>query len=331
MQNIWEKLSNRRPFFVLAPMDDVTDTVFRKIVADVGSPDLSMTEFASSDGFVHAKGRESVERRLRVNDSEKSGGVPVIAQIWGKNPDNYYMMAQDLAKRGCYAGIDINMGCPEKGIVKRGCCGGLIKEENWQLTAEIIKAAKAGAGDLPVSVKTRIGVNEIMTEKWTTYLLEQRLAALTVHGRTVREMSRVPAHWDEIAKVVLIRDQICPQTVIVGNGDVQSMAHGGRLAAETGVDGIMIGRAVLKNIQALTTDPVDMNPHQKIKLFEKHLDLYHQTWGIEKSFEPMKKFAKLYISDFAGAAVLRTRIMSCHSYQEAKAVIAEVTSQKVSA
>ena len=328
MKSFWSQ-NNKKPFFVLAPMDDVTDTVFREIVASVGSPDVTMTEFASTDGYAHPKGRPSVERRLIVNNSEKEMKVPIVAQIWGNNPDNYREMAKDLAASGEFVGIDINMGCPEKGIVKRGCCGGLIKEENWDNAAQIIKATKEGAGNLPVSVKTRIGVNRIITENWISFLLEQDIAALTIHGRTVKEMSKVPAHWDEIKKAVELRDKIAPATIIIGNGDVENIEHGKKLAQESGVDGIMIGRGVLRDIQALTEAPQEMTAADKIRLFENHLKLYQDTWGDTKSFAPMKKFAKLYINGFPGAVEIRSRIMESHSYDEAMEVLKKISIAKV--
>ncbi len=319
MQNIWENLP--RPFFVLAPMDDITDTVFREIVVRTAAPDLLFTEFASSDGYAHPQGRASVERRLYINESEAALGIPLIAQIWGNNPDHYHEMAKELVARGQFAGIDINMGCPEKGIVRRGCCGGLIKEENWDNAAAIIQATKAGAGELPVSVKTRIGVNRIVTEEWASHLLKQEIAALTIHGRTVREMSKVPAHWDEIAKVVQLRDRLAPSTVIIGNGDVTNRQHGEQLATESGVDGIMIGRGVLRDIQALASNPTEPTPPQRFALFEQHLSLYESTWADAKSYEPMKRFAKLYISGFPGAVEIRTKIMETHSPEEARQVL----------
>ena len=328
MKSFWSQ-NNKKPFFVLAPMDDVTDTVFREIVASVGSPDVTMTEFASTDGYAHPKGRPSVERRLIVNNSEKEMKVPIVAQIWGNNPDNYRDMAKDMAASGEFVGIDINMGCPEKGIVKRGCCGGLIKEENWDNAAAIIKATKEGAGDLPVSVKTRIGVNRIITGDWISFLLKQDIAALTIHGRTVKEMSKVPAHWDEIKKAVVLRNKIAPATIIIGNGDVENIEHGKKLAQESGVDGIMIGRGVLRDIQALTEAPQEMTAADKIRLFENHLKLYQDTWGDTKSFAPMKKFAKLYINGFPGAVEIRSRIMESHSYDEAMEVLKKISIAKV--
>lgn len=319
--NIWQTLHKaQRPFLVLAPMDDITDTVFREIVVRTAAPDLMMTEFASSDGFAHPQGRASVERRLLVNESEAALGIPLIAQIWGNNPDHYREMAKELVARGQFAGIDINMGCPEKGIVRRGCCGGLIKEENWDNVAAIIAATKAGAGGLPVSVKTRIGVNRIVTEAWAAHLLHQDIAALTIHGRTVKEMSKVPAHWDEIAKVGRLRDELAPDTVIIGNGDVENHAHAEQLAAESGADGVMIGRGVLRDIQAFAAAPAEFTPAERFRLFEQHLGLYESTWGNTKSYEPMKKFAKLYISGFPGAVDLRAKLMETHTPDEAREI-----------
>ena len=324
MNSIWKQLQQQQqPFFVLAPMDDVTDTVFREIVAQVAPPDLMMTEFASSDGYAHPEGRASVERRLRVNETEAALGVPLIAQIWGSNPDHYLAMARDLAARGLYAGIDINMGCPEKGIVKRGCCGGLIKEENWDNAAAIIAATKKGAGDLPVSVKTRIGFNRIVTDEWCSHLLRQGITALTIHGRTVREMSRVPAHWDEIARVAKLRDQIAPHTVIIGNGDILSRKQGNELTATSGVDGIMIGRGVLQNLWAFAQEPTEHSPQERADILLEHMQRYADVWGDSKSYDPLKKFCKLYISGFPGAAELRARLMETRNIPEARAVIAD--------
>ncbi len=275
---------------MLAPMDDVTDTVFREVVAKTAAPDLMMTEFASSDGYAHPHGRPSVERRLRINKSEAAQGVPLIAQIWGTNPDHYYKMAKDLSARDQFVGIDINMGCPEKGIVKRGCCGGLIKEDNWERAGEIIAATKAGTGNAPVSVKTRIGLNRIITEEWCSFLLEQELDALIVHGRTVREMSRVPAHWEEIGKVVHLRDRLAPRTVLVGNGDVLTRQQGAKLAVEYGLDGIMIGRGVFQNLRVFEKEPGGPDHEQNFEILLDHMRLHEETWGATKSYEPMKNF-----------------------------------------
>ncbi|HUC19933.1 MAG TPA: tRNA-dihydrouridine synthase [Candidatus Polarisedimenticolaceae bacterium] len=326
MNTIWHKLHQaHKPFFIFAPMDDVTDTVFREVVARAGKPDLSVTEFASSDGFAHPKGRHSVEQRLRINPSEAALGVPLIAQIWGNNPEHYYEMAQDLAGREQFAGIDINMGCPEKGIVKRGCCGGLIKAENWDNAAAIVQATKAGAGDLPISVKTRIGVGEIITEEWISHLLTQNIAALTVHGRTVREMSRVPAHWEEIGKVAKLRDQLAPQTLVIGNGDVMSREQGEQLAAKYGLDGIMIGRGIFQNPFLFAPAQNNHTPEEMFAMLLQHTELYESTWGETKSYNPLKRFFKIYVNGFPGAAELRAQLMDTKNAGEAREVMSKTS------
>src|SRR3989344_5899284 len=234
MKNIWQSLT--KPFFVLAPMDDVTDTVFRQVVAVVSKPNLFFTEFTNVDGL-QSVGREKVLTRLQHQKTER----PLIAQIWGLNPENFCKSAQDISKMD-FDGIDLNMGCPEHGTVKKGACSALIN--NPELAAQIIAATKKGAGDLPVSVKTRIGFSEIQTEEWCGFLLKQDIAVLTVHGRTVKEMSKVPAHWDEIGKVVKLRDKMGLKTLIIGNGDVENREDGLKKVQEYGVDGIMIGRGI---------------------------------------------------------------------------------------
>ena len=222
-----------KPFFVLAPMDDVTDTVFRQVVAGCAAPDLYFTEFVNVDGL-QSPGRDKLLKRLEFTATEK----PLIAQIWGKLPENFRKTADELVAMG-FAGIDINMGCPEKTVVKNGCCSALIN--NRELAAEIIKATQEGtAGRVPVSVKTRLGFSEIDLS-WIEFLLGQNLDMLTIHGRTRKEMSAVPANWDMIGQVRELRDQLAANTLIVGNGDVENRQQASELAEKYGLDGIMIG------------------------------------------------------------------------------------------
>ena len=299
--NFWNSLPE--PFFVLAPMDDVTDIVFRDVVEHVAAPDVFITEFVSTDGL-DSPGRERVIEKLRFNPASTK---PLVAQIWGKDPDKYYKAAQDIMKMNGFTGIDINMGCPEKGIVARGCCGGLIG--NFDRSKAIIEATKAGAGDLPVSVKSRIGLNTIITEEWYGFLLQQNLSTVTVHARTVKEMSKVPARWEEIKKVVELRNQLAPGTMIVGNGDVENRTHGLALAAETGVDGIMIGRGIFHDIFAFDNELPEASPEEMIRILLMHLDRYEAEWGDEKSFQILKKFFKIYVNGWPGASILRAKLM----------------------
>lgn len=294
-------------------MDDVTDVVFRQIVAQAAAPEVLFTEFVSTDGL-QSPGRERTMERLRI---EPNLDRPLVAQIWGSDPDKYYQTARDISGMG-FDGIDINMGCPERGIVARGCCGGLIGR--YDQAAAIIAATKAGAPNLPISVKTRLGLSSVITEDWASFLLRQDLAALTIHARTVREMSKVPARWEEIAKVVALRGRLAPQTVIIGNGDVRDRAHGEVLAAATGANGIMIGRGIFHDLFAFDRTPQSHTPSEMIQILYHHLDLYEQ-WGSTKPFQILKKFFKIYVAGWPGASDLRTRLMDTNNPDEVRSLI----------
>lgn len=312
MKNIWQKLkSSKTPFFVLAPMDDVTDTVFRQMVAKHAPADLMMTEFANSDGWCSA-GKSAIAKRLKHTSTER----PLIAQIWGANPQHFYQMAKDITKLG-FDGIDINMGCPINTIIKDGSCSALI--QNPALASEIIQATKEGGAKLPVSVKTRIGFNKIETEEWIGFLLNQNLDALTVHGRTKKQKSKVDANWDEITKAVELKNKISPATVVVGNGDVASLPEGSEKAEFSGVDGVMIGRAIFQNFYIFSQNQNAIIDIKKmLLLLKEHTQLHQKTWGKTSSrkFQPLKKFVKMYIHGYADATRLRNTLMNTSSHEE---------------
>jgi tRNA-dihydrouridine synthase len=313
MKNIWQDLKKaKQPFFVLAPMDDVTDTVFRQIVAAHAPADLMMTEFANADGWC-SPGKQAIGARLQHTKFEK----PLIAQIWGITPEHYEQMAGDIVNMG-FDGIDINMGCPIKDMIKKGACSAMIA--NPQLAREVILATQKGAnGKIPVSVKTRIGYDKPDIEGWIGFLLEQKLSAISIHGRTKAEMSRVPAHWDEIKQAVKLRDKVSPETVIVGNGDVMSLEQGRELGRQSGVDGIMIGRGVFHNFfvfdESKTPSIENMLP-----ILREHVLLHQETWGDAK-FEPLKKFVKMYINGFANASELRATMMQTKTHGDLLEII----------
>lgn len=310
MINFWHKLP--KPFFILAPMEAVTDIVFRHVVAQSAAPDVYMTEFTNAASFCSVKGEHSTRGRLDFSTDEH----PMVAQIWGTNPEHFAVMGKALAQKG-FAGIDINMGCPDKSIIKGGSCAALI--ENPALAAELIAAAKVSG--LPVSVKTRLGFKIIKTEEWTGFLLQQNLAALTIHGRTQKEMSKVPAHWDEIGKVVNLRDQLNPDTLIIGNGDVRDRKHGEELIKTYKTDGIMIGRGIFHNPFAFEKDAKPHSKDELLGLLQFHLDLFDQHQP--RKFDPLKRFFKIYIRDFSGASELRAKLMQAHSTNEARLLIKE--------
>jgi tRNA-dihydrouridine synthase len=318
MTNILEQLP--RPFFVLAPMDDVTDTVFRQIIAGTSTPDLFFTEFVNVDGL-QSPGRPHLMKKILVTNEAE---CPIVAQIWGKDPEKYYKTAKDLVEMG-FDGIDINMGCPAKPVIKNGCCSALI--ENRPLALEIIKATQEGAaGKIPVSVKTRLGLRSVDLT-WHEFLLQQNLAMLTVHGRIQREMSAVPAHWDLIGEVRELRDKLAPQTRMVGNGDVANRAEGLRLAEQYKLDGIMIGRGIFHDPYAFADKSPWLNftREQRIDLFTKHVELFQQTWQLgDRAIVTLNKFCKIYINHFDGAKELREQLMNAGSADELLGILKTV-------
>lgn len=306
-----------QPFFCLAPMEGATDSAFRQIVRECGAPDVSFTEFANVEGL-NSRGAHKLEPYLRFVESEQ----PLIVQLWGLEPENFYTSARDMVRRG-FAGVDINMGCPDKSVIKKGAGGALIN--NKPLAAAMIAAVKKGVdGTVPVSVKMRIGYKKIETLEWAAFLLKQGIDALTVHGRTVAELSKVPTHWEEIGKVVALRNQLRVKTKIIGNGDIESRQQGLAMVEQYGVDGVMIGRGVFKNPWVFsTTQNVDVKTRrERIALLNRHLDLYEKTFGNVKPYEPMKRFFKIYIQSFEGAAELREQLMATDSFERARNLLA---------
>lgn len=307
-----------KPFFILAPMDDVTDTVFRQIIADCARPDLFFTEFVNVDGL-QSPGRPKLMHKLAVADSEK----PVIAQLWGLRPDNYFKTVKELPAMG-FDGVDINMGCPVKTVVKNGACAALIN--NRELAGEIIAAVQEAAGDdFPVSVKTRVGFTTVDLS-WPEFLLTKKLNMLTIHGRTAKQMSKVPADWQLVGRVREMRDALCPATKIVGNGDVLSRAQGLKLAERYQLDGIMVGRGVFADpfVFAQKSPWAGWSRRRKLELFERHIRLYESTYKAgERRFETLRKFAKVYIHGFDGASELRTEFMETETPGQALRLLGE--------
>lgn len=306
-----EKLVDSKPFFVLAPMDDVTDTVFRQIVAETAAPDLFFTEFVNVDGL-QSPGRERLLPKLKLSDKEH----PIIAQIWGKIPENYYKTTKDIIAMG-YDGVDINMGCPDKAVVKNGCCSALIN--NRELAGEIIEAVREAAGDhFPISVKCRVGFTTIDLS-WIEFLLEQKLNMLSIHVRTTKEMSKVPAHWELFEEIVKLRNKISPSTLIVGNGDIATRELGLELADKYKLDGVMIGRGIFQDPYLFSEESkwVQATKEDRINLYKKHVELFASTWqNNERHVPTLNKFCKVYIQNFDGAKELREKLMNAKSTDE---------------
>jgi len=350
MKTFWHELP--KPFFVLAPMEAVTDVVFRHVVTQAARPDVYFTEFTNATGWFRA-GDKAIGGRLIKTDEEN----PIVAQLWGSDPVAMTALSTHCVELG-FDGIDINMGCPDQSAIKGGGGAGMIRTP--ELAYDIIRAAKASG--LPVSVKTRLGYSRVDEWKdWLGGLLRQDIAVLTIHLRTKKEMSKVPAHFELIGEIKALRDEIAPETLLVINGDVRDRAHGMEFYDKYGVDGVMIGRGIFANPFCFSSDEtskvVDESSHiqkhlqpessadaystearseavsevemrstrrdELIALLHFHLDQY-DTYSKQtgRPFETLKRFFKIYIRDFASASELRDTLMHCKTTDEVREVLA---------
>ena len=351
--NVWDNLP--KPFLILAPMEGVTDIMFRQVIAHAGRPDLFFTEFTNVSSYASEKGRHNALERLEVAPSDS----PIIAQIWGKNPEHFSETTSALASLG-FSGVDLNFGCPDKHVNKAGGGAAMIKTPD--LAIECLKNAKKSTS-LPVSVKTRLGWSSHEEFKeWLPVLLNEHPAALTVHLRTKKEMSKVLAHYELIPEIIQLRDKISPETKLIINGDIKDKAHALELHKKCPeVDGFMIGRGVFQNPYCFTNHTPTRE--ELMELLELHLDLFEKyaiptnieghkykisdfvaegakPWCAIKdntkaklpkycgsckprhiSYEPLKHFFKIYVNNFPGAKELRAKLMETHSVSEARDII----------
>ncbi len=335
MKNFWNTLP--KPFFALAPLADVTDCAFRELVAKYskhgrggGGPDVFWTEFVSADGLCSPAGRKKLLIDLAYTEAER----PIVAQIFSSKPDNIKEAAKFIAELG-FDGVDINMGCPDRSIEKQGAGAALMKD--FKLAQEIIYAAKVGAGNIPVSIKTRIGYNKDILDEWIPTLLLTKPAAITVHARTRKEMSKVPARWEAVARAVKLRDEAESETLIIGNGDVKDLTEARARVEETGADGIMLGRAIFGNPWLFA--PVLSFQHSQecwndkktrvtrvrelLKVLAEHTRLFEKKLGKVKNFSIMKKHYKAYVNGFDGAKELRMELMEAKNAGDAENIVKE--------
>lgn len=315
MKNFWNNLP--RPFFALAPMADVTDVAFREFIARMGKPDVLYTEFVSCKGLLSDLGRKALVRDLFYTETQR----PIVAQVFGGDPEDFVWCGKFVRELG-FDGIDVNMGCPDKKVEKQGAGAALMKDPSR--ARAIIRALKKGAEGMPVAVKTRIGYNTIETEWWIGELLKERPAALIVHLRTRKEMSAVPAHWEEMPKVVEMARGT--GTIIVGNGDVMSWEEGEQRARESGCDGVMIGRGVFGNpfvFQRRENGGSVMDNKRQIRLLISLVTFFDSTWGKTKNYDILKKHYASYIRGFAGAKELRIKLMGTKNAKDAIRLLQE--------
>jgi len=312
---------------MLAPMEDVTDTSFRELVMRISNPEyfqVVFTEFTSTDGLCHPVGRPNVISRFRINESErkvlKEKGMKIVAQIWGANPEKFHQAVTMICEEFDFDGLDINMGCPVKKIVKQGGCSALIGQP--ALAAEIIQATKE-ASNIPVSIKTRTGIKKHDTENWISHLLAQDPAALILHGRTQKDQSEAPADWDEIRKAVEVRNSTGKNIPLFGNGDVTGVEDALEKCRVTGADGVMVGRGIFHNPWIFNHPQPEISVKQRLDLLWEHVDLFTQTWGKGKNFAILKRFFKIYTNNFHGAANLRAALMETSTPEEVRKILDE--------
>ncbi|HDJ2892923.1 TPA: tRNA-dihydrouridine synthase [Staphylococcus aureus] len=317
-ENFWSELP--RPFFILAPMEDVTDIVFRHVVSEAARPDVFFTEFTNTESFCHPEGIHSVRGRLTFSEDEQ----PMVAHIWGDKPEQFRETSIQLAKMG-FKGIDLNMGCPVANVAKKGKGSGLILRPD--VAAEIIQATKAGG--LPVSVKTRLGYYEIDEWKdWLKHVFEQDIANLSIHLRTRKEMSKVDAHWELIEAIKNLRDEIAPNTLLTINGDIPDRKTGLELAEKYGIDGVMIGRGIFHNPFAFEKKPREHTSKELLDLLRLHLSLFNKYEKDEiRQFKSLRRFFKIYVRGIRGASELRHQLMNTQSIAEARALLDEFEAQ----
>mgnify|MGYP003304039919 CR=1 FL=1 len=340
---IWDEL--KKPFLILAPMEGVTDIMFRQVIAHAGRPDLFFTEFTNVSSYASEKGRANALERLEIAPTDH----PIIAQIWGKNPEHFAETCTALEDLG-FSGVDLNFGCPDKHVNKAGGGAAMIKIP--ALAIECFQNAQSHT-NLPVSIKTRLGWSQPSEyQTWLPVLLNEHPAALTVHLRTKKEMSKVPAHYELIPDIIKLRNELSPDTKLIINGDIRDKAHALELHTKyPEVDGFMIGRGVFQNPYCFT----DHQPTREelMKLLKMHLDLYEDFLnrrsrsirdnGSERrsaahddgparggdenaylknpTYEPLKHFFKIYINNFPGAKELRAKLMETHTVEEAQKII----------
>ena len=323
----WQKLE--KPFFALAPMADVTDAAFRRIIAKysahrrvdgtVGAADVTWTEFVSADGLIlaDAEGKRKLMADLLYSEEER----PIVAQLFSASPERMEKAARLCRELG-FDGIDINMGCPDKSIEKQGCGAAMMK--NPERAKEIIASAKRGAKELPVSVKTRIGYNRDELERWLSALFSVEPAAITLHARTRKELSKVSAKWDRIKDAVAIRNAYKSETLIIGNGNAVDLADAHKKAEESGADGVMLGRAIFGNPWLFhpEKDATTVSIEEKLYALVEHTKLFEELLP-HKSFAIMKKHYKAYAQGFEGAHALRARLMEAHDAADIETLVEE--------
>ncbi len=331
-KNFWTDLyiknKGKRPIIALAPMADVTDIVFRNLIAQKSAYgtedselDILWTEFVSVNGLSHAVGREKLLVDLRYKEAER----PIIAQIFGEDPEKFKNIASLCAELK-FDGIDINMGCPDKNVLGQKAGSYLINTP--EVAKEMLLKTMEGAGGLLVSVKTRIGYNKIEYKEWLGEILKTKPVAITIHLRTRKEMSLVPAHWELASEIVefIHKDFGTPENggpIILLNGDVKDVADAYDKWQESGCDGIMIGRGIFGNPWLFNKKikKEDLPLKEILNTLVEHAVAFEDELSMHKNFAIMKKHFKAYVNGFKGAKELRVKLMNANNAKDVNKIV----------
>lgn len=344
IRGFWDKLEY--PVIALSPMDGVTDAAFRHMICKYSSPAFVMTEFTNVEGL--ARGVESMLRAFIYSENER----PVVGQIYGVEVDSFYKCSLMLCALG-FDGIDINMGCPANNVAKRGSGAGLIQTP--ELARKIIRSCKkaaldwsegvtleeagvaesvvtriaemnvgreVGRGLLPVSVKTRIGYDSIVVEEWLKHLLEELPANISLHGRTLKQMYLGEADWEAISRAV----EVCRGSgvTLLGNGDVKSMEDARAKISEYGVDGVLVGRAVMGEPWFFGgVEPATLE--ERVEILLEH-SRYFDELGVG-AFYNVKKHLAWYSKGFKGAKETRMELMRSNTLEDVERICKKIIEQ----
>lgn len=321
--NFWKEAG--RDIFVLAPMEDVTDTVFREVILSISSSHqlhVMYTEFCSTDGLCHPVGKKKVIHRLQVNLAERSllkeKNVKLVVQIWGSDPEKFRTAVRMINNEFEFDGIDINMGCPVKKIVKQGGCSALIGSPG--LAKEIIQATREST-HLPVSVKTRTGLKQHTTVAWLGHIFSCSPDAVILHCRTQKDMSENPADWNQMNIAVDLRNLIAPGLPLIGNGDIFTMEDARVFLNRTKADGVMFGRGIFRNPWLFNREVTERTMNERLQTLWKHAALFEDTWGHTKNFSVLKRFFKIYTSGIENVSDLRSELMRTNSTEEVRGLL----------
>lgn len=325
-------------------MDGITDHPFRHLVAKYGHPSVIYTEFTSVEGLCH--GATRLLKDFLFDNTQR----PIVAQLFGTTPA-YFRQATIIACELGFNGIDINMGCPAKGVIDHGAGAALILTP--QLAQNIVKATQQGVNDflngqraadcpdisesiarevttraqinanedqkIPISIKTRLGYDQIVTADWVNNLLETKPDLIAIHGRILKQGHGGEVHWEEIAKAgELIH---ATGALILGNGNINSYQEAEEKTKQYGIDGVLIGRAALGNPFVFQKNSLQTKSIYQIAV--EHAQLYEQTYQADEkyNFLPMRKHLGWYVREIDNAAQIRSELMTTSSSQEVAQIL----------